>query len=696
MVVNCLLDTGAQAPLGRVDILIGVDYYYDFVTGRMMREATNPLALKMLHGWVGPAAEARIFLTKIDELADASLGRFWESQLMEITLITCPSTERCTKSASRSAGTNLTFRSTSSRPYAGSGQLSDAWRGVTKTVLITHGWAETAPEYQPLIRTWSCRKQDPPSRATCWGLFSGQGISLEARGPRGLHVLTYNGVFRADLLHFLSHEHREALHNIYVADLATSCESLDEARTLAIELFTNVDDTMRIADVYKCLRMLMFALHLILVSHSSIGATNHPPPPKERLVTFGACPGNYTNFFCANGVPTSNYGVVMRHLLSDPRELLNTYGPGKSFVELIKRIHPLRQRESQIIKQCADEVAKLGRRASVGSTYSRRSTQSCQRSEQGVKQFQERRQPHIGRTALQTVGRGGCFSSGCLDHHRRDSPQLRVQKRTVERRAMATINPPTGSVVAVTGRKLQGAARPMQLGDGRTMAACVWGYRLFTTGEMEGSTQRASLYTGNVTGKARTGETVEAPSPSDDWDRSQIGATNHPSPTKEPLVTFGACPGNYTNFFCANGVPTSNYGVVMRHLLSDPRELLNTYGPGKSFVELIKRIHPLRQRKSQIIKQGAEEVAKLGRRACVSVTDFVALLAGGVASKEVHRVIRLREPLTLAEAHKVAKETSDCSERPYEPLSVLDASAAAAWTITDVTPPSYASEHDRW
>ncbi|KRY03438.1 hypothetical protein T01_1893 [Trichinella spiralis] len=43
---------------------------------------------------------------------------------------------------------------------------------------------------------------------------------------------------------------------------------------------------------------------------------------------------------------------------------------------------------------------------------------------------------------------------------------------------MATINPPTGSVVAVTvipkqvwdkatsGRKLHGAARPMQLGDG--------------------------------------------------------------------------------------------------------------------------------------------------------------------------------------------------------------------------------------
>ncbi|KRY04474.1 hypothetical protein T12_14346, partial [Trichinella patagoniensis] len=31
--------------------------------------------------------------------------------------------------------------------------------------------------------------------------------------------------------------------------------------------FANVDDTIRNADVYKCLRMLMFALHLIFVSH---------------------------------------------------------------------------------------------------------------------------------------------------------------------------------------------------------------------------------------------------------------------------------------------------------------------------------------------------------------------------------------------------------------------------------------------
>ncbi|KRY07187.1 hypothetical protein T01_10463, partial [Trichinella spiralis] len=80
------------------------------------------------------------------------------------------------------------------------------------------------------------------------------------------------------------------------------------------------------------------------------------------------------------------------------------------------------------------------------------------------------------------------------------------------------------------------------------------------------------------------------------------------------------------------------------------RELLNTYGPEKSFVELIERINALRQRESQIIKQCAEEVAKLARRACVSERDLVALFAGGVASRE--------EPSTLAEAQKLAKKVS--------------------------------------
>ncbi|XP_003370620.1 conserved hypothetical protein [Trichinella spiralis] len=92
------------------------------------------------------------------------------------------------------------------------------------------------------------------------------------------------------------------------------------------------------------------------------------------------CLKKLEDFFCPSGVSTSNYGLVVRYLLSDPvrcelylvgqarensfeelkRELLNTYGPEKSSVELIESIHFLRQRESQIIKQCAEEVAKSG------------------------------------------------------------------------------------------------------------------------------------------------------------------------------------------------------------------------------------------------------------------------------------------------------------------------------------------------
>ncbi|XP_003368846.1 hypothetical protein Tsp_15675, partial [Trichinella spiralis] len=89
---------------------------------------------------------------------------------------------------------------------------------------------------------------------------------------------------------------------------------------------------------------------------------------------------------------------------------------------------------------------------------------------------------------------------------------------------------------------------------------------------------------------------------------------------------------------------------------------------------------------------------------------------------------RVQEPLTFAEASKLADKvrkeekhfqerrqphngvmkqakddvmqhlegkSSNWSERPYEPLGELDVSATAAWTITDVTATSYASENER-
>ncbi|KRY27273.1 hypothetical protein Tsp_11301 [Trichinella spiralis] len=151
------------------------------------------------------------------------------------------------------------------------------------------------------------------------------------------------------------------------------------------------------------------------------------------------------------------------------------------------------------------------------------------------------------------------------------------------------------------------------------------------------------------------------------------------------------CLKKLEDFFCPSGVPTSNYGLVMRYLLSGPvrcvlylvgqarensfeelkRELLNKYGPEKSSVELIERIHALRQRESQIIKQCAEE--ELGRRAGVSERDLVALFAGGVASREVHRAIRLQE----SPMPRRITQTCQKSEQGGEALS--GATTTAHW-----------------
>ncbi|KRX14651.1 hypothetical protein T07_9703, partial [Trichinella nelsoni] len=235
MVVNCLLDTGAQVPLGRelplvVDILIGVDYYYDFVTGRMRREATDPLALKTLHGWIlGNQSNGN---HPVDD-AHQEFARMMEKY-----------------------EDSLSFDG-KSRPYAGSGQLSDAWRGVTRTVLITYGWAEPAPKYQPPMRTWYL-----PHDAVYRGEGEGRKCLVEfdgsARyGGTSLNVLQEAGpTIQTDLLGAVLrtgtmstvrvHAQRdrasapraagEVLHNIYEADWATSCESLDEARTLTVLL----------------------------------------------------------------------------------------------------------------------------------------------------------------------------------------------------------------------------------------------------------------------------------------------------------------------------------------------------------------------------------------------------------------------------------------------------------------------------
>ncbi|KRZ95668.1 hypothetical protein T08_9871 [Trichinella sp. T8] len=179
------------------------------------------------------------------------------------------------------------------------------------------------------------------------------------------------------------------------------------------------------------------------------------------------------------------------------------------------------------------------------------------------------------------------------------------------------------------------------------------------------------------------------------------------------------CLEKLEDFFCANGEPTSNYGVVVRYLLSDAVRC-GLYLYAASSTSTGETLRGAKERAVEHIRPrevicGANEAhLPSASTACVSESDLVALLDGGVASMEVHCAIRLQDPPTLAEAHKVAKEERrqthtgvmkqekddvtqhlEALERPYEPLGELDASAAAARTITDVTPPSYASGNER-
>ncbi|KRX78635.1 hypothetical protein T06_6511 [Trichinella sp. T6] len=125
-----------------VDILISVDYCFDFVTGRMRREETDPLALKMLHGWIlGNPSNGNHLVDDAHQEFARMMEKFEDSLSFD----------------GKRYQVGLLFSGDQSDlpvNFKQARQLSDAWRGVTRTVLITHGWAEPAPKYQPLMRTW--------------------------------------------------------------------------------------------------------------------------------------------------------------------------------------------------------------------------------------------------------------------------------------------------------------------------------------------------------------------------------------------------------------------------------------------------------------------------------------------------------------------------------------------------------------
>ncbi|KRX86323.1 hypothetical protein T12_6877, partial [Trichinella patagoniensis] len=76
-------------------------------------------------------------------------------------------------------------------------------------------------------------------------------------------------------------------------------------------------------------------------------------------------------------------------------------------------------------------------------------------------------------------------------------------------------------------------------------------------------------------------------------------------------------------------------------------------------IQLAVRFNGLKQRKNQSIREFAQEVAELGRRAGKSESELVARFICGVASKEVHRELCLREPTTLVKARQLAENAAE-------------------------------------
>ncbi|KRY42505.1 hypothetical protein T01_11252 [Trichinella spiralis] len=316
-----------QRPL-TIDILIGVDHYYDFVTGRMKRNATGSIALETLLGWIicgkphsSPSKEARVLLTKVKEPTDAALRKFWEIEAMGITPEddVAPEDTRMMERFEKSLSFNgeryqvglllsegqpdlpvnvkqaMRRLTTVERRLAQSDKDSCDYSSTMRRYLV-NGWAEPATESGPPKRTWylphhAVYKGEGEERK-CRVVFDGSArygetslnSQLEAGPPIQMDLLRLSFAFAAsglayrrilktctsrfksekktDTLADFSGETRhkrfatvstvrvharrhqatapraasEVLCNMYVDDLATSCESPDEARTLATQL----------------------------------------------------------------------------------------------------------------------------------------------------------------------------------------------------------------------------------------------------------------------------------------------------------------------------------------------------------------------------------------------------------------------------------------------------------------------------
>ncbi|KRZ06500.1 hypothetical protein T4B_6537 [Trichinella pseudospiralis] len=244
-----------QRPL-TIDVLIGVDHYYDFVTGRMKRNATGSIALETLLGWItcgkphsSPSEEARVLLTKVEEPTNAVLQKFWEIEAMGITPEddVAPEDTRLMERFEKSLSFNGERYQVGLLWSEGQPDLpvnvKQAMRRLTMVERrlaqsdkdscdysstmrrLSFAFAASGLAYRRILKTCTSRFKSEKKTET--------QISLERRDPRAVSTVR---------VHARRHQATapraaaEVLCNMYVDDLATSCESPAEARTLATQL----------------------------------------------------------------------------------------------------------------------------------------------------------------------------------------------------------------------------------------------------------------------------------------------------------------------------------------------------------------------------------------------------------------------------------------------------------------------------
>ncbi|KRX19991.1 hypothetical protein T07_14081 [Trichinella nelsoni] len=239
---------------GKAEDAVQVDHYYDFVTGPMRRNATGPVALETLLSWVvcgkprsGPVAEKRVLLTKVEEPTNASLRRFWEVEAMGINPEDDAEPEnarmvekiehamrRLTAVERRLARSDKDIRD-NNQPCGSIWRTGEEKERRYRVVFdgsrygLSSAFAASELGCRRTQRKCTSRSKSTKKTGTPAD-FSGE---MRVKGFASMSTTRVH-----------ARRHRvsaplaaaEVLHNMYMFDLATSCESLDEAITLAAQL----------------------------------------------------------------------------------------------------------------------------------------------------------------------------------------------------------------------------------------------------------------------------------------------------------------------------------------------------------------------------------------------------------------------------------------------------------------------------